>query len=89
MEMWTGSSTGRADVANNLAFEYLDAGADPGGKIIEVSVAARISGVMLDVDRFAVSAVPTCFGDYTVANRPDRRASLSSKIYSRVREIRF
>jgi hypothetical protein len=61
---------------------------DPGGKIMQVGITTQITGIMLDVDRFAITDIPTSFADYTVSNSPDRCTSLSSKIDSRMQHIR-
>src|SRR5262245_10773802 len=87
VKMRAGSPSGGAYVADYLAFGDGDARVNPIGEAIQVGVAARVRGIMLQIDRLAVSAIPASFYDSAIANRPNRRASLCSEINAGVWEI--
>src|ERR1044071_10193493 len=89
VEVRTGRSTGRADVTDDLAFRNRRPGMNPHGEAVQVSVAARVGRIVLDVDRFAVSTVPPGFGDHSIADRAHWSAALRGEIHAGVREVSF
>ena len=89
MQVWAAASTGRADIPDELAFGDRDAGPDTRRKPVQMSISAKISPIVLEIDGLSVAAVPTSLHNDAVTDRPHRRAALGRKVNALMGQVRF
>ena len=87
VEVRAGASTRGTDVADDLSLGHGCAGANPYGKAVQMGIPAHVCRVVLDIDRFAIRAIPAGFADDAVTDGTNRSAPLRREIDACVRQI--